>query len=333
MIILLTILSVSSVYGEEIQNIESKDNISTVEIEKDFQELKSKINTLDENISEIDYKQYVKRLENLEWKYIDVTATSQTVNLWITILLVVLSLVVWWTFIQNRNFDKQAKKELKEITDAKEKALEKISNLDNIVDKKIEEISNKAKEVHLEIISEAEKQRKINDFFNIWGSLCEDKKYKEAIERYDKVLEIDKDNPRALRNKWSLLGTLWEVEEAINLFNKSLEIDNKNIDAISNKWLGLTLLWKQEDANKLFDQILKKDNKNTNDIYLLGRIYSLSDNMLESIESLQKIYNLGYFEDRGHRKDFYKDNGFDSISDTKEFKEFVQKVKDKYWDE
>jgi peptidoglycan hydrolase CwlO-like protein len=66
LIILLTILSVSSVYGEKIQNIESKDNISTVEIEKDFQELKSKINTLDENISEIDYKQYVKRLENLE---------------------------------------------------------------------------------------------------------------------------------------------------------------------------------------------------------------------------------------------------------------------------
>jgi hypothetical protein len=56
----------------------------------------------------------------------------------------------------------------------------------------------------------------------------------------------------------------------------------------------------------------------------------LLDNIEISFQDLNQTFELNYFENKENRASFYKDKDFDKIRETKEFKEFEQKVKDKY---
>ena len=57
-------------------------------------------------------------------------------------------------------------------------------------------------------------------------------KYNEAIEYYDKALEIDPENAEALNNKGVALDDLGKYNEAIEYYDKVLEIDPKHADSI-----------------------------------------------------------------------------------------------------
>lgn len=60
-------------------------------------------------------------------------------------------------------------------------------------------------------------------------------KYKNAIDYYDKVLEIDHDNIKALINKGNSLTSIGKYKEAIGCYDKTLEIEPENIKADFNK--------------------------------------------------------------------------------------------------
>jgi tetratricopeptide (TPR) repeat protein len=60
-------------------------------------------------------------------------------------------------------------------------------------------------------------------------------KYEEAIQCYDRVLEIDGKYVEAWYNKGTALDNLGKYEEAIQCYDKALEIDNKYTDAYYNR--------------------------------------------------------------------------------------------------
>ena len=59
--------------------------------------------------------------------------------------------------------------------------------------------------------------------------------YEDALEFYNKSLEIESHNILALNNKSILLIKLKQYDEALSNINKVLEIDENNICAIENK--------------------------------------------------------------------------------------------------
>jgi tetratricopeptide (TPR) repeat protein len=73
-------------------------------------------------------------------------------------------------------------------------------------------------------------------------------KHKEAMEYYDKALEIDPKNAMALSNKGSALYKLGKHNEAMEYFDKALEIDPKNAMALSNTGWALYKLGKHNEA-------------------------------------------------------------------------------------
>ena len=87
-------------------------------------------------------------------------------------------------------------------------------------------------------------------------------KYDEAIQYFDKVLEIDPKNVDALNNKGVSLGNLHKYDEAIQYFDKVLEIDPKNVDALNNKAAALIKLAKYDEAIQYLDKVLEIDPKN-----------------------------------------------------------------------
>jgi len=91
-------------------------------------------------------------------------------------------------------------------------------------------------------------------WYNKGSALYNLGKYNETIEYYDKALEIDPNHAKAWNNKGATLADLGKLNEAIEAFDKALEIDPNDADAWNNKGSALQYLGKNKDANKCFDK-------------------------------------------------------------------------------
>src|SRR5436853_129877 len=86
--------------------------------------------------------------------------------------------------------------------------------------------------------------KSVSDQLNKGISLDDLGRYSEAIECYDKCLEIDKNHKEAWNNKGNTLNNLGRYSEAIECFDKCLEIDN-----------NFPIVW----FNKALSYLLKQD--------------------------------------------------------------------------
>jgi hypothetical protein len=84
---------------------------------------------------------------------------------------------------------------------------------------------------------------------------------------------------------------------------------------------------------EFFNKALGIDEKHISSLYNRACANALLDNIKNSFQDLNKAFELNYFENKEDRENFYQDKDFNKIRETKEFKEFEQKVKDKYGDE
>jgi tetratricopeptide (TPR) repeat protein len=73
------------------------------------------------------------------------------------------------------------------------------------------------------------------DILNKANVLQDLQRYDEALQYYDKVLEIDPKDIDALYDKASVLEDLQRYDEALQYYDKVLDIDPKDIDAMNNK--------------------------------------------------------------------------------------------------
>ncbi|MFQ6050729.1 MAG: tetratricopeptide repeat protein [Candidatus Hydrothermarchaeota archaeon] len=116
--------------------------------------------------------------------------------------------------------------------------------------------------------------------------------YENAIEFFDRALEIDSNFKLALNNKGACLIMLGRFDEAVKCYNQLLELSPDHVLALSNKGFCLTKLGKYEEAIELFDRILEIDPNN----YLawINRGTTLTSmNMLEeAIECYEKALGI-----------------------------------------
>ncbi len=67
-------------------------------------------------------------------------------------------------------------------------------------------------------------------------------KHKDAVECFDKALEINPNHRKTLSKQGILLAKLGKDEEAVVCFDKALEINPNEFDILSNKDLVLAKL-------------------------------------------------------------------------------------------
>ncbi|MBI5574595.1 MAG: tetratricopeptide repeat protein [Elusimicrobia bacterium] len=82
-------------------------------------------------------------------------------------------------------------------------------------------------------------------------------KYAEAIECYDKVLEINPRDAESWNNKGDAFGKLGKYNEEIGCYNKALEINPRLADAWTSKGAALGNLGKYDEAIKCCGKALE----------------------------------------------------------------------------
>jgi Flp pilus assembly protein TadD len=115
-------------------------------------------------------------------------------------------------------------------------------------------------------------------------ALADSEKYNEAIECYDKAIEIDPNYVFALSGKgWALLN-LGKPEEAIRYYDKALEINPNHTRAWNNKGWSVRKLGKPEEAIKYYDKALEI---NPYDVFALNNRANAMDDLGRTEEAIK----------------------------------------------
>ncbi|MDR2205125.1 MAG: tetratricopeptide repeat protein [Flavobacteriaceae bacterium] len=133
---------------------------------------------------------------------------------------------------------------------------------------------------------------KAEDWFNKGSEHFSKGEYQEAIECYDKAIDINPDYAEAYNNKGSALGILGKYEEAIECYDKAIELKPDNAEAYYNKGITLSYLGKYQEAVECYDKAieLKPDNA---EVYInKGNALSNLGKHQEAIKCFDKAIDL-----------------------------------------
>ena len=103
----------------------------------------------------------------------------------------------------------------------------------------------------------------VKDWHAIAAALISEGRHEESIKYYDRILEINPEDQRALLNKGSVLLELDRYEDSIKQYDKILEINPDNVKALVSKGMALSFLQQYDEALFVIDKALsmEPDNK------------------------------------------------------------------------
>ncbi len=136
--------------------------------------------------------------------------------------------------------------------------------------------------------------------------------YEEAISYFDKVLEIDPENTKAISKKAQALLKLDNPKEIISFFdlivtnnpenadvlgssffNKVLEIDPNNIDALLYRGKSASIFFDRlEEANSYFDKVLEINPSHIDALYNKGDVAFQYDDFEKAILYFDKALDI-----------------------------------------
>jgi len=127
-------------------------------------------------------------------------------------------------------------------------------------------------------------------------------RYEEAIDCYNKALEINPEYKEAWVNKGKVLaidtyfeltsGNLEKYEEVIDCYDKAIEIDPGYIEAYENKGNALDILGKYEEAIESYNKILEINSRYKKVWLNKGIIFSKLEKFQEAVECYNKALEM-----------------------------------------
>jgi tetratricopeptide (TPR) repeat protein len=117
-------------------------------------------------------------------------------------------------------------------------------------------------------------------------------KFNEALNYYNKALNIDPNSIYVLINKGNALGCLGRRNEALDCYNAALELDTENIDALINKALTLHSSLKNDEVLATCDQILQKQPYNAQALHMKGVVLQTVGKFSEAKTYLENAAEL-----------------------------------------
>ena len=129
--------------------------------------------------------------------------------------------------------------------------------------------------VLLALMTSAQCQKTADDWLNKGNLLLNLGEFNEAINAYNKAIELNQSNATAWKQKGNALLNLTKYQEALECNNKAIELDPKYASAWNNKGVALVYLGEYDDAIKAWDESIRLDSSNNdawnNKGYALGR--------------------------------------------------------------
>ena len=113
----------------------------------------------------------------------------------------------------------------------------------------------------------------IKNYLLLGNSYLERKKYKKALESFNKVIELDSNNKEAYYNKGYLYIALKKYEKALESFNKVIELDPNNKESYNAKGCVKIYLKKYKEALENFNKVIELDPRYVDSYYNRGRLY------------------------------------------------------------
>ena len=105
--------------------------------------------------------------------------------------------------------------------------------------------------------------KNVKEWHAIGVALISEGRHEEAIKYYDRILEVNPEDQKALLNKGSVLKDLEKYEEAIKYYDRILEVNPNHVKALASKGLSLAFLLQWTEAEELISRAveLEPDNK------------------------------------------------------------------------
>jgi tetratricopeptide (TPR) repeat protein len=100
-------------------------------------------------------------------------------------------------------------------------------------------------------------QNSAKDWNDQGGALNSQGKYDEAIQAYDKAIQLDPNYAKAWSNKGMALVNMGKLDEAIQAFDKAIWIDPSLSEAWYHKVNTLDKLGRHEEANKVLGEAIQ----------------------------------------------------------------------------
>ena len=141
-------------------------------------------------------------------------------------------------------------------------------------------------------------------FYNRGNAYGNSEKYEEAIQNFNKAIELSPNNPSYINNRGSAYGNLEKYEEAIQDFNKAIELNPNNPSYFSNRGSAYGNLEKYEEAIQDFNKAIELNPNNPSYFYNRGNAYGNSEKYEEAIQNFNKAIELSpnnpsYINNRG----------------------------------
>jgi tetratricopeptide (TPR) repeat protein len=160
---------------------------------------------------------------------------------------------------QNIEYDKDNKNKLYEINNTQKQITSLLQEVDNIGKK---EGTQPIEVIRSEGIQISRKELLLKEHIIKGNEYYYKKEYNNAIQCFDKAVEIDPNNAYAWYNKGAVLGDLLKHNEAIQCFDKAVEIGPNNAYAWSYKGVTLYKLGKRDESIQCYDKALEINPNN-----------------------------------------------------------------------
>ena len=171
-------------------------------------------------------------------------------------------------------------------------------SLDELIDeadeifKNIKERKN-SRDKYNQALLIAESENKQLEFEYIKGKLnLLDEKWKDAIEKFNKVLELDKKYFKAWNYRGMALLNLNNYKESINCFSKAIEINPEYAIAWNNKGVALEKLDRHEESLKFFESAINIDPEFTRALANKSIALSHLEDYTAALKNLSETINL-----------------------------------------
>ena len=148
----------------------------------------------------------------------------------------------------------------------------------------------------------------IKEWRSIGSSLIQEGKFFEAIEYFDKILEIEPNDSIALGNKGAALTQLNKYEEALLIYDNALQIDPANINILNNKAATLFNLGKIDESLQTLDNILEIEPSNVNVLILKGKVLSETKRYSEAFSIFKKALEFDPANEDAKKQSYFAIN-------------------------
>ncbi|MGV8126211.1 MAG: tetratricopeptide repeat protein [Methanothrix sp.] len=134
------------------------------------------------------------------------------------------------------------------------------------------------------------------DYVEAWSNkgnaLYDQGKYDEAIQAYDEAIRFNPNYVNAWSNKGSALGKQGKYEEAIKAYDEAIRLNPNYVNAWSNKGNALSKQGKYEEAIKAYDEAIRLNPKFASAWYNKGSVLGKQGEYTDAIEAYDQAIRI-----------------------------------------